>query len=193
MTLSIHDWRLLSSACSFYEGAGYTYVETPWYVGQEAIRSTLPADRHGYSLGHPEYSPGHLVGSAEQAFVQLLIDGKLGPGKHFSMGPCFRDEHEDELHQRSFFKVELIEVEGSITPLEVGNVRRMMYCARRFFEENTFYEDRIYQSATEEGFDLELRGIEIGSYGLRQHGSHRWVYGTGLALPRFTKARLRDQ
>ena len=43
--------------------------------------------------------------------------------------------------------------------------------------------------ATEEGHDLMLNGIEVGSYGHRSiPGIETWAYGTGLALPRFSVA-----
>ncbi len=43
--------------------------------------------------------------------------------------------------------------------------------------------------ATDEGWDLEVNGIEVGSYGFRQSGGRRWACATGLALPRFDVAR----
>jgi hypothetical protein len=38
---------------------------------------------------------------------------------------------------------------------------------------------------TEDGWDLELLGIEVGSYGIRRIGDVQYMYGTGLAEPRF--------
>lgn len=34
--------------------------------------------------------------------------------------------------------------------------------------------------------DIVFRGIELGSYGIREHKYLKWVYGTGLAEPRFS-------
>jgi hypothetical protein len=31
--------------------------------------------------------------------------------------------------------------------------------------------------------------IEIGSYGMREYENFKWIYGTGMAEPRFSKAR----
>lgn len=51
-------------------------------------------------------------------------------------------------------------------------------------------EHKIEVVDTDEGFDLQLGGIEIGSYGKRHHDSFGpWAYGTGLALPRFSVAK----
>jgi hypothetical protein len=40
---------------------------------------------------------------------------------------------------------------------------------------------------TAEGFDLEYRGVEIGSYGYRECLFTKWIYATGLAEPRFSR------
>lgn len=184
------DYRMVTTALSHYERWGYENVETPWYVCPEVVKATLPKDRHGFFLGHPESSPGCLVGSAEQGFLQLMEDGKLTPGgKYVSAGPCFRDDVEDDLHQLSFFKVELIRIEGRVTPLDDNDVMRLMDTAKRLFDEEFYQRNKTRIVKTEAGYDIELNGIEIGSYGIRKHGKHRWIYGTGLALPRFSLAR----
>ena len=41
---------------------------------------------------------------------------------------------------------------------------------------------------TPEGYDIELYGIEIGSYGIRRVRGFSWIYGTMLAEPRFSEA-----
>lgn len=182
-------WDLVSAASSHYHRWGYEYIETPWIVSQKAVEITLPPGKFGYYLGHPNYSPGFLVGSAEQAFIQLMLADQLGPGKYYAIGPCFRDDPIDELHKNSFFKVELIEIEGRTQVLDDGSVYRLMSTAKRFFEDECHQETRVMPIPNEPGaYDLELNGIEIGSYGLRKFEKHRWVYGTGLALPRFTQA-----
>ncbi len=58
------------------------------------------------------------MGSAEQGFVQLMLDGKLPLGSHMAAGPCFRDDEVDDLHQKTFFKVELIIVTDYAPPPE---------------------------------------------------------------------------
>jgi hypothetical protein len=53
-----------------------------------------------------------------------------------------------------------------------------------------FYENELESVVdiieTKEGFDLEVSGIEIGSYGIRSCEYLKWIYGTGLAEPRMT-------
>jgi seryl-tRNA synthetase len=183
------DYKLVARAIEAYEDEGYRYVETPWLVGESALKATLPSDRHGFHLGNPVREPRHhhLVGSAEQGFLQMMLHGELQPGRYCSAGPCFRDEPVvDEQHQISFFKVELIHY---LSPQEkFGHPRVMAHHADvvmwRIF-------DKEYPTvcvATESGYDLTVNGVEVGSYGAREHAGHRWVYGTGLALPRATYA-----
>ena len=37
---------------------------------------------------------------------------------------------------------------------------------------------------TETGFDIEINGNELGSYGIRSCEFLEWIYGTGCAEPR---------
>jgi hypothetical protein len=53
--------------------------------------------------------------------------------------------------------------------------------------------DRIKRVGSDGGLDIEVDGIEVGSYGRRWFQfldglSFDYAYGTGLALPRFTIA-----
>ncbi len=179
-------WESVGAAMRWYREWGFRYVEAPWIVTERAVGATLPPGKSGYYLGHPEYSPGYLVGSAEQAFLQMMIDGQLRPGKYFAAGPCFRDDPIDDLHSRHFFKVELIEVIDDLqtfSDVDDMSVYNLMAVCKRFFEDHTGLETKVVPTG-HMTYDLELAGIEIGSYGLRSYGKHRWIYGTGLALPR---------
>jgi hypothetical protein len=126
-----------------------------------------------------------LVGSAEQAFMQAQWQGVLPPGRYVSMTPCFRREDQvTETHKRYFMKVELY-ASGDANPdtaLEFANI------AREFMHGET--DQRIDLVTTSEGYDLEIGGIEVGSYSARQGGGMSWTCGTGLAEPRFTTAHL---
>ena len=42
---------------------------------------------------------------------------------------------------------------------------------------------------TEQGFDLEYNGIELGSYGIRSCEYLDWIYATGLAEPRMSMVK----
>lgn len=174
------NWEVIGESLSFYKKIGYQYIEVPWTVGEEALKTTLPPGRKGIHC-----DDGALVGSAEQSFIQLMLDEKLQPGRYVAATPCFRDEQSDTLHQRSFFKVELINFSREPMSLTKELVWEMATNARTFFHQ-TQSKSLIFE--TEVGLDIELNGIEIGSYGYRNYKNNHWIYGTGMAEPRFSQA-----
>lgn len=175
------DYALLGEALEFYEAEGYRYVEAPWAVSKQTVDITCP---------NPQFAArvdglGYLVGSAEQSFLHLDLAGKLGRHRFVACTPCFRlGDMEDDLHFPTFMKVELYDN----TYASDTGWKAMLADARELAIRLGAPEDALSQEATAEGRDLMLGGIEIGSFGLRQHGDHIWSYGTGLALPRFSQA-----
>jgi hypothetical protein len=117
----------------------------------------------------------------------MMLDGKLAPGSYVTASPCFRDDEVDELHFKDFFKVELSVVLNRMAPYEY--VRSLAVEADVFFRRTgTLPAEHLRMVETPIGLDIELGGIEIGSYGARYYEGHHWVYGTGLAEPRFSQA-----
>lgn len=186
------DYRLLSEALGEYEARGYRYVEVPWIVHKSAIRATLPSpipfieavlhQDDDDDMSHTAYrSLGGLVGSAEQGFLGM----DLPTGAYCGITPCFRHEQSTGLfYQTGFMKLELF-VNASD-----ADYKRVCSDAQEVMSViATGGCGTIKRVETPEGVDLELAGIEIGSYGVRRAEGHRdWVYGTGLALPRFSVA-----
>lgn len=171
------NWRLLADTVKHFEKAGYEYVEVPWLVSDEAIKSTYE--------GVPLHSARGLkaVGSGEQSFIELLLQKKLAPGKYVTLTPCFRDEQEiTELNQHSFMKVELIDCTPTVDQCEA----MMNLCQVHFYQASA--RKTIVRVKTEDGFDLNLADIEIGSYGIRSFKELKWAYGTAMAEPRFSIA-----
>lgn len=167
------DYRKLADALEYYTKQGYSYKEVPWAVSPEATQATIPA--HKTSI-HCRF--GDLVGSAEQGFIELLKRGEMLQ-KHCAITPCFREEEAyDELHHGYFMKVELINANASLEALD-----HMIHDALEFLSRYAEVEveqtgENMYDIITKEG------RIELGSYGIRDTAFGRFVYGTGLALPR---------
>jgi len=176
----IIQWQNISEAISYYKGYGFKYIEVPWLIDSKSIGVTLPTDRAGMSTDY-----GFLTGSAEQSFIQMMIAGSILPGKYIAATPCFRDDPIDELHQQYFFKVELIYL--SKKPIAKKHLDKMIDTSLRFYQ-NLRGGNNAKVIKTDIGFDIELNGIEIGSYGHRKYDKWNWVYGTGYADPRFTIA-----
>jgi hypothetical protein len=173
------NYKNVASAIDFYKNRGYTYIEVPWLVLQEAINVTLPENHYSLSTKY-----GELIGSAEQSFIQLLIDKKIHAGKYVAATPCFRDDEIDEFHSRHFFKVELFECYKGIEFI-CGSTSSVPQDALDFFKSLPGGE-KSYFKVTKDGVDIEINNVEIGSYGRRQFNGWHWTYGTGYADPRFS-------
>lgn len=165
-----------------------------------------------------ERQPGirlYPVASAEQSFLQMQMDA-VADGARFkyvdtpwteritgsfcALTPCFRNEPVlDDLHQPYFMKLELITWDGN-----EADMSRMIQLARIWYESEhpgTHPDDDLQVRVVEnndpdhlgvtQAYDLVTAhtGIELGSYGIREHAKvGRWVYGTGLAEPRYSVA-----
>lgn len=174
------DWSLLSEATKHYNDFGFKYIEAPWIVSRLAVNLTLPKDKRALTIGTADNTLGYVVGSAEQSFIQLMLDNKISNGRYYTVGPCFRDEIiKNDLHFPYFMKLELIDIGA-------GSINYVLNSANMVMQE--IGKCAIDIEKTSEGFDLTYKGIELGSYGMRKHEQFTWAYGTGLALPRFSQA-----
>lgn len=173
------DWNLLAQAMDFYERSGFQRVDVPWTASREAIYSTLPVGANPVPYGSE-----FLVGSAEQSFIDRRLSGELSQGRRYvTCTPCFRQEPVlNELYQPYFMKVELVVFSN------VHWTDEFRRTAFNYFDITARVGEAIEFVRTDIGWDIELNGIEIGSYGFRTWQGLSWTYGTGLALPRFTVA-----
>jgi seryl-tRNA synthetase len=189
------SWQRLGDAIAHYRHLGYEEIETPWAVNREASDVTRPPGRPNFDMIAGDDNYGALVASAEQGFIHLRMFDVLEPGRYISCGPCFRNEPViDETHRLYFMKAELIDT----VDVSRASLHRMMGDAMETFKKLAPYEVwsdiKIVPTGMDE-FDIEAGGIEIGSYGIRDIPGFSWVYGTGLAEPRFGQAiaRLRSK
>lgn len=175
------SWTRLAAAMEFYSGYGFKYVDVPWIVDHAAMFTT-PPERGVYAecIGS-SHTPtdGYLIGSGEQGFIDLIQAGVTPPTLAMTCTPCFRDEEShDDITRPYFMKVEL----ASFDPLK-GHIW-MAEIARKFMMR---FGRAIMQVSTDIGVDLQMGGVEVGSYGNRLVPDWgEFSYGTGLAEPRFT-------
>jgi len=178
------DASILAEAQSFYAAHGYEDTPTPWLVGPESYAATCPPEVS--AAQHEWHAPpgGYHVASAEQGFIQLLQSGIEFPDKAQSTTPCFRWEAEfDTYHLPFFYKVELYDASADTTALFA-----IISLAKQLFSQ--LGVDARIEPLPDGSFDLvDVRGVELGSYGIRHFDSFAWTYGTGVALPRFTQCR----
>ena len=172
------DANLLAKAQNYYTEHEYIDTPTPWLVDYEAYMATVPPGHEDmlWSSLHGTYH----VASAEQGFIQMMLDGDTIPARAQSTSPCYRGEPVyDDLHQPFFYKLELYQTDTSDLALA-----EMITCARGLFE-SLDIRTRIVATGAR-SYDIETADshIELGSYGYRNYRGHEWLYGTGLALPR---------
>ncbi len=163
------DYPALAQAIQLYKNHGWHLIEVPWMVSRDSCFATVSDPERVMQVGDQ-----YLVGSAEQGFLDL----DLSPGSYMAVSPCFRDEPETDISFKTFLKLELHRTD------DVSD-RALMYmigCAISVMSDLGANTGLI---ETEEGWDLMQNCIELGSYGRRTHGGRTWLYGTGLALPRF--------
>lgn len=167
------------------EEEGATEVPLAWMVPRIYVDATCPPGRDP----QPFTPHGHLVASGEQTFLQLAAADRLpDAGTFIGWTPCFRDEAFDALHHYAFVKAEIFAWTDPDRP-EAEQIIGLVERARRVLQHET--DAPILPHPLPDGtWDLTLHGIEIGSYGARSllDGSRRYLYGTALAEPRFTRA-----
>lgn len=170
------EWSLLMQILQYHQDNGYMGMEVPYLVERATVDLTYtgPLD--------PALQGRYLIGSGEQGFLELERRGKMPRGKFVTLTPCFRDEpHVDEYHQLYFQKVELYQ-NVNVSRRAAWEMMEDAYAGMRIFTNSRAFNIEY----TDEGFDLMLHGVEVGSYGKREVNGISWVYGTALAEPRFS-------
>ena len=171
------DYGRLDRSIAFYEDKGFSRVEIPWLVTKEISAITKPDDKKEWEvIGKNKV----LVASGEQSFLYQYTKGFLPKGKYMGITPCFRDDCFDTTHAKYFIKNELIITDDVSTPALVSLIND----CKEFFEKELGDEVKLIK--TEDGFDLEYEGIELGSYGIRSCAILDWIYATGCAENRMS-------
>ncbi len=192
--LNLDSLKLLHTALNLLSVQGFEFIDLPWAVHRVYSDATRPE-------GHKDFATpiGSLVASGEQSFLQMWGRGELpflkGTPGYVGWTPCFRDEPIlDEFHQSCFLKVEWF-VPNPQDPTHLLSalldMQQATFCALAqglgVPYQTTRSRMQVAQTASDT-YDINVCGIEVGSYGLRTFRNDPYLYGTGLALPRFTTA-----
>jgi seryl-tRNA synthetase len=173
------DYSLLNSSLEYYQSKGFQRIESPWTVSQYVDELTKPKDRISFQLKHNNKC---LVASGEQSFLYLYLKDFLPLGQYQTVTPCFRFESFDSLHTKYFMKNELIKTDK----VDNEELEKVVSISHEFFK-TIFSDCQIVK--TEVGYDIEIHGKELGSYGIRKCEFLTWIYGTGCAEPRTSALR----
>ena len=175
--------RNILDASVRYTNRGYSMVDVPWLIRPEIDDITRPKDARPGEVTFRGESL-RLPASGEQSFIQMMIDGKLEPGRYQCITPCWRDDETDELHRDHFMKLELFTFNTPQRPADSVDVDHMIHSAMQVFTQRLGRRPEMVN--TKIGKDIVYAGVELGSYGKRWFKEFKWVYGTGMAEPRFS-------
>lgn len=185
------NYALIHYSNTFYVENGFQRIESPWTVTHAIANITKPPESSFWTIAEKNKV---LVASGEQGFLYLNEKGFLPKGKFQTTTPCFRDDTFDDTHTKYFIKTELIQT-NFVTE---ANLLKMVEIAEKFFHNVAFTHRESVISGTlaeiervsmkDGSIDIMMNGVEVGSYGIRQHHNFSWIYGTGCAEPRLSKA-----
>ncbi len=168
------DYKLLNDSLIYYESQGFSRIEAPWTVSSPVDDITRPEGRTKYELVH---NGKCLVASGEQSFLYLYLKSFLPKGQFQTITPCFRYESFDFLHTKYFMKNELIKTDVVTFSALEEVVDKCLKFYRKYIPDA---EVKEYN----DGYDIEVGGKELGSYGIRSCEFLDWIYATGCAEPR---------
>lgn len=186
------NYGFISAAVAHYRSYGFEPIDAPWLVSKKIAEITKPADRPHYLIRREGSDmEKSFVASGEQSFLYLINKGHLpGYGKFQTVTPCIRPDTFDSYHTKYFMKNELIwyNVKG-IANYGQPWLDEMLRLSMTLFSNlvgSNYYDKLKVVQQSEHSYDIELDGVEIGSYGFRSTDFVSWVYGTGIAEPRFS-------
>lgn len=177
--------KALLKCINYLTDKGYEMIDVPFYVDKDVSSFTRPEFKKDYHHGN-DTSHNVYVASGEQSFLQLIKDGILTSGKYITLTPCVRDEYLSELSDiklKVFMKLELISLTDSLDKAKVL-LNQILFDMINFY---TDYFNITILPIDDTSIDLVVNDIELASYGIRNYNGQYYVYGTGIALPRFNK------
>lgn len=182
------NYSLIDCAEKHYNNYGFKYIDIPWVVTFRSIESTLPFGKTAFKIN--EF--GWLIGSAEQGFVELIKNNEIKFDQRYqSTSTCFRDDEEDELHQKYFVKNELFYLSSDHNLEHCWNVVDFFVdCSTKYFKKQGLNLKTIDSGKYQIDIIEKNTEIELGSYGIRDWklsgDEYKWIYGTGCAEPRLS-------
>ena len=177
------DYKKIDDSINFYLKHGFERIEAPWWVPENILNITKPSDapEENYYL---KKNNKCLVASAEQSFLYMANQGLLPKGKFQATTPCFRDEIQGEFKRKFFIKNELI-ITDDVNPEKLKEVISLCF---DFFKTQVNHPELLKIIPIDDTFDIVYNNIELGSYGIRSTHFVSWIFATGCAEPRLSRA-----
>jgi len=188
------DYKKIADSIDYYEDKGFKRIESPWAVSIAVADITRPEGKKASNDYVIKHNNKALVASGEQSFLYLNLKNFLPPGMYQTVTPCFRNESFDFTHSKYFMKNELIITDGIYTRdrvLAIANDAKEFFS--KYIKEESLSIDKVGDISYDVNCNVEYKGkkrvIELGSYGIRSCEFLTWIYGTGLAEPRLSRAQ----
>lgn len=171
------NYKLLDDSVIYYTEKGFTRIEAPWTVSPYVDDITRPKNKTPFQLN---INNKRLVASGEQSFLYLYLKEYLPFGTYMCITPCFRNESIDYLHMQYFIKNELIKTDI----VNEDELQKIIKISFDFFQK--YFKIELSIVKTDTGYDINIGDDELGSYGIRECGFLKWIYGTACAEPRLS-------
>lgn len=178
------NFNFINESIQFYESKGFKRIESPWLVTEPISNITKPQTAQNYFVTK-DNKKKVFVASGEQSFLYMINKGYLPEGKYQTVTPCLRNDDFDSYHTKYFIKNELIQF-GEVSERDIDPIIDQAYMFFRTLIPSS-HRKKLDVVPTPIGFDIELDGIEIGSYGYRECPFAKWIFATGIAEPRFSR------
>lgn len=181
------SWENISSILNYHVSVnGFKYVDVPWII-PKCIKS-ITFNCQDWNVLENNLC---LIGSGEQGFIYCQVNEALEPERcYITSTPCFRNEENlSDIRKLYFMKCELFK------SLKEGDdydkaLEEIICAAENGLNQLIHNRKSIYRMKTEEGIDLMIDDVEIGSYYFREYKFNdkkfRYVCGTAIAEPRFS-------
>lgn len=180
------NYQNIADSIKFYETHDFKRIESPWTVTKQIAHITKPKERASVPDFQIGYNNKLLVASGEQSFLYLYLKGFIPKGRYQTITPCFRYEEFDDFHTKYFMKNELMITDD----ISKYRLEFMIEKALTFFGTKLDLESlNVVPQKSGDNYDIEYKGIELGSYGIRSCKFLVWVYGTGCAEPRLSNCQ----
>lgn len=173
-----------------------------------AIKATCPLENIREFISD---DGSYRVASAEQSFIDLMLSNELAVDTDYiTVGDCYRpnDEGKSKYHQTEFVKSEyfyhirndnhtnkdvLVQIlidylEHTILPVAVDTFDALAVGSHVTVDNVRSESYGCSSSMVHIHYDIDINGVEVGSYLVRSLGDYIWICGTVLAEPRFSQA-----
>ncbi len=189
--MSLLNYNLIGKAVDFYISKGYEYINVDWMVDPKYSYATCNTEGAQFRTHNRSGYLKHLVGSAEQGFIQSVAESKIQfDKKYVSVTPCFRRGDIGPVNCEWFMKVELSVASKDNTVWFEEMLEDAWQClvhlgvsqeSMKVWNDDNGQKDIVHEYI--DGY------LELGSYGYRTISGLTKEnclihYATGLAIPR---------